>query len=784
MNKKCILVFLYFAFTWLICDGQTNKQITLTGIIHDSINKNSLKGTNIYIKNENKIITTNSNGKFNITTKNGKCCLITTFIGYRTDTLNITIKNDTTINIYLSPNITQLNEIRISTNNNSNLNNQAGMTKLNNHEIKKIPGFMGEPDVMGSIKQLPGIQAGGEGSVGLHVRGGGAGQNLILIDGVSVYNPSHMLGFFPVFNSDALSDIKVFKGGLPPKYGGKISSVIDLSIGSEMNSKINGSIGLLASDLTINLPIMNNKGSLLISGRRTYLGIAQTILKAFTGGSQNLFNSAKYLFYDGIGKFTLKLSDKNHMETTWFISNDKYNLHDKKYDIKNSMYWKNHTGSLKFRHYFNPNHSIETAFVYSRYNFQLGANYNQYNLKLKSLIEDYGVKIKGKIKNRPKIDINYGLEYIQHFLQPNKVNVHAGNVNYDSSNQFNSDELSIYSSALFKLKEHTKITLGIRTTNYRHLGPYISFSTNNTDSIKNTYKKRETVKPYYTIDPFFSFISKINHQSSIKGSFSISHQFIHLASVGSVSLPTDLWLPSTDFIKPQNAKIASIGYYRDYKKNKIEISVETYLKLLGNQIEFTNGVLQNFTNQKLKENLLTGKGQAYGIEFQIKKNAGFITGWISYTLSKSDRVFKALNNSKPFPAKYDRTHDLSITLNHQFNSKWNISGVFIYATGNAMTLPQGRYIVQKSIGNHYTSINGYRMPSYHRLDLSVNYNIKETKNQQSTINLSIYNVYNQKNPYYYHYQVEGNIDQYYLNVTPRKVSLSPILPSISYIFKF
>jgi hypothetical protein len=449
------------------------------------------------------------------------------------------------------------------------------------------------------------------------------------------------------------------------------------------------------------------------------------------------------------------------------------------------MYWRNFAGSTKFRHYFTPNHNIETAFVYSRYNFQLAANYNQYDLELKSLIEDYGVKINGIIMTRYKIDLKYGFEYMQHFLQPNKVNIHAGNVNYDSNNQFNSNEISVFSSSLFKLNKHTEITLGIRATNYWHLGPYIStHNDNNTNDIKNTYQKGEIVKSYYAVDPYFSFISKLNHKSSIKGSFSTSHQFIHLASVGSVSLPTDLWLPTTDFIKPQNAKIASIGYYRDFNKNKIETSVETYFKFLRNQIEFSNGVLQNFTNQKLKNNLLTGKGRAYGIEFQLKKNTGLITGWISYTLSKSERVFKALNNGNPFPAKYDRTHDLSITLNHQFNSKWNIAGVFIYATGNAMTLPQGRYIVQGNIGNHYTSINGFRMPPYHRLDLSVNYIIKETKNKKSTINLSVYNAYNQKNPYYYHYQVEGNIDNYYLNVTPRQVSLAPILPSVSYIFKF
>ncbi len=774
----------------LIISATAQSSFNLRGIVIDSVTSQPLVNAAVKISPGFEGIITNDEGVFDVDLNKGKYIFVISYLGYKAHKMNLDLNNKATVIIKLQPISVEVGDINISgKRDDDNIRKNAiGTVEINAKEIEALPALMGEPDVINSIRLTPGIQGVGEGNSGIYVRGGDAGQNLILLDNMPLYNPAHLLGFLPVFNSDIINNVKVVKGGMPAYYGGKASSVIDIEMreGSTERFKGSGSVGLLSADLTLQTPLNKGKGSIIVSGRKTYFELLKTITNSLTNSSNQFLTNTDYSFYDGSAKLFYKLTPKTRLYISTFIGNDTYGMIDDEFDVSNEMEWGNFAGALHLNHVFNDVFSGSLTSGFTKYHFGMEAMLDQYNIDIFSEVEDWYQNFDFNYISESGSKFRFGGQFTYHIITPNKIDVNVEDVKYKNINKYYSNELAAYINFEKQLTKKINIDAGLRYTYYQHIGPYTHYTRDEIGQLADSivFSKNEKVKDYHGFDPHFTWRYLVNDFSSIKGSFSLANQFIHLASVGSVSLPTDVWLSSTSFIKPQKVAMGSVGYFRNFIDNMFETSVELYYKKMYDQIDFRNGVLDNVDNTKIENNIVTGEGQSYGVEFFVKKQLGNTTGWISYTFSKTNRVFEEFNNGETFPAKYDRVHDLSVTLSHKINKKWNVSAVFIYATGNAMTLPAGRYMIQGNVANHYTGVNSFRMPSYHRLDLSANYILKKKRWLESTLNFSIFNVYNRANPYFIYFRIEGNLDEYYLSVEPQQISMFPILPSITWIVKF
>jgi outer membrane receptor for ferrienterochelin and colicin len=779
-----------FALIFLTLPLYSQNTVRLSGKVTDAATGESLMQAAVWVKPINKGAVTDFDGVFTIDLLPGNYEIEISFLGYESHKQTIELTKNLTINFRLNEKSVPVSGITVSAQKpDDNIrSNKSGTLQLSSKEISQLPNLMGEPDIINALRLTPGIQGVGEGNPGLYVRGGDAGQNLILLDNMPLYNPSHLLGFFPVFNSDIIDQVKVIKGSIPAQYGSKASSVIDIALKEGNNQRFSGSgsVGLLSADLSLESPINKGKGSLIVSGRRTYLELVKAAAEPFISNNDNVFSHTDYFFYDGSIKFTYKLSTNTRIALTAFYGNDSYALTDPDFNVSNNMQWSNKAAAVKISHVLSDNLRTNFSVGLTSYNFTIEAAFNDYGFNLFSGIEDYYANWDLNYQAGKNASFRLGAGYTRHLITPNKINVDVESVYYENTNQYHSNEWAAFAQTNYTFSDAFSVTTGLRYTLFQHVGPYTQYTRDAfgklTDSI--VYQSNQLVKTYHTLDANASVVYILNESASLKSSAAITHQFIHLASVGTVSLPTDVWLPSTQFIKPQQVLQFTSGYFRNFANHVFETSVELYYKKLNRQIDFLNGVIDNMDNTRIENNIVEGTGQAFGLEFFVKKQKGTTTGWISYTLSRTLRQFEGINNGNYFPAKYDRVHDVSLTLNHQLNERWNLSAAFIYATGNAMTLPAGRYLIQGNIANHYTAVNAFRMPAYHRLDVSANYQLKKSARWESWINFSVYNVYNRANPYYIYFRVKGDVDNYYLSVKPRKISLFPILPSITLNFKF
>jgi len=765
-------------------------QFLVHGKITDVATGEPLIGCHIQLAPGNYRTISDEEGKYHLSVPAGEYHLSVSYLGYESVDQTLIVSNELLKNLALKQQVVSIEHVDINAKKgNQNItSDKISSITINRKEIDQLPAFFGEPDIIKAIKLTPGIQSGGEGNSGLFVRGGDAGQNLILLDQMPIYNPSHLLGFFSVFNSDAIEKIELMKGGMPATYGGRASSVIDIDMkeGAPDNVLAKGSVGFITSDLTIESPIVKGKSSVIVSGRQAYLGFIRSIVVPMHLSSDNFFNTNQYNFYDLNLKFFANLSRNDRIYLTGYFGNDNYRMHKANFQLSNSMTWGNLLAGLRWNHLFNERLSSNTMIGFTGYHFNLAAAINQYQFELASQINDLYFKSDFICLTFPRQLIKFGINYTHHELLPNQVEANLNLVSFNNKLKYYSHESSAYLNDAFTVSDQLSVNAGLRFTNYIQTGPYQIYVRDDVGMIidSTVYGSHATVKTYNTLEPRISANYQLNSYSAIKGSFGINKQFIHLISVGSVSMPSDIWLPSTKFIKPQSVTQYAVGYFRNFNENVYESSVEVYYKRMNNQIEFKNGMFNTFYNTSMEENLVFGKGQAFGIEFFLKKQIGTTTGWFSYTLSRTLRQFNEINNGKPFPAKYDRIHDLSITLTHKLNERWTLSSVFIFTTGNAMNLPTGRYMIQGNIVNDYTKTNSFRMPAYHRLDLSANYTLKKNRFFESSLNFAVYNVYNRANPYYIYFQAEGDLDNYQLEVKPKQIELFPILPSVTWNLTF
>lgn len=772
------------------------QKITVSGYVEDGSSKERLIGVNVYFGGTQIGTTTNTYGFYSLTVPKGEYTIHASYIGYSGVSKSVSLKKDTIIDFRISESSEKLQEVEVIAEELSAERVEMSTVTLSAQDIKNIPALLGEVDIIKALQLLPGVQSGGEGTTGFYVRGGSPDQNLILLDGVPVYNASHLFGFFSVFNADAIKNVKLTKGGFPARHGGRLSSVleIDLKEGNMKEFHGEGSIGLISSKLTLEGPIVKDKTSFMLSGRRTYYDlITAPIIKSQTDGE----TKAGYYFYDVNAKVNHIFSRKDRLYISYYGGNDKFysenNYKNSDYYSGNSyenkdqsqLKWGNHTGSIRWNHLFSDKLFGNLTATYTQYRFSIG--YDDYYKETSptgqvseesnafeyfSFIRDYGLRYDMDYSISTNHTLRFGGNYTYHTFKPGvaQFSEEYSNTSIDSvlnlSNPIYANDMYAYVEDDWRISNRWRMNYGLH---------YSYYFTNEAG--------------YNSLQPRISARYLINDTWAIKGSFATMTQYVHLLSNSGIGLPTDLWVSSTDNVKPQQSQQIAFGTTKNIQGKMYELSFETYYKAMQNLIEYKEGA--SFISTTDWENTVEtdGKGDAYGFEFLVRKNQGKTTGWIGYTLAWTNRQFDNLNGGKQYPYKYDRRHDLSIVLNHKFNDQIDVGATWVYGSGNTFTAPVANFYLANDIGDfnsgagiftRYSDRNALRMPAYHRLDLGVNFR-KQKKWGERIWNVSIYNVYSRKNPYYLYISNEGGSGN---DKVVKQVSLFPIIPSVSYIFSF
>jgi hypothetical protein len=751
-----------------------SQNVTVSGFISDDFSGEKLIGATVYDLNLQKGTSSNGYGFYSITLPRGELKIKFSFIGYQPIVKTVSVDSNLKLNINLKERV-ELKEFVVNASESEKIQEKSLMSTmdLSMEKVKSLPVLLGEKDVMKTIQLLPGVQSGSEGSSGLYVRGGGADQNLILLDGVPIYNASHLFGFFSVFNADAINSVSIIKGGFPARYGGRLSSVIDIKM-KEGNIKEfhgEGSIGLISSKLTLEGPIIKNKTSFIVSGRRTY---ADVLARPFMDKDE----IGGYYFYDINGKVNHTFSDDSRLYLSLYFGNDKFFVRDigDNYYVEASLRWGNVINSLRWNKIINDKLFVNTNLRFSNYKFSVG-NESRYDGVSESFnyysgILDFGGAVDFDYIPSTNQYIKFGLSETYHTFSPG-VNQYSSNANSEDidtsfgSGKLYAHEFLVYAEDDFSISEKLKINIGIHGS---------GFLVNN--------------KTYLSLQPRFSGRFLINETMAFKMSFAKMTQYLHLLSNTSIGLPTDLWVPATERIAPQKSTQIAVGIAKTLKKG-FEVSLEGYYKWMNNLIEYKEGASFFGNSVDWQDKVEAGKGWSYGGELLLEKKQGKTTGWIGYTLSWTNRQFDEINFGEIFPYRYDRRHDIGIALTHTFNKKKTKKGrdkwfdlglVWVYGTGNSVTLSFERYEKLKGVDIGYSEEgelkylsgrNNFRVPSYHRLDLGINKH-KITKWGEQIWSFGIYNAYSRQNPFYL----------YFDDADLMQVSLIPIVPSVSYSFKF
>lgn len=766
-----LLMGMFYAFS-----SQAQKSV-ISGYIKDAATGESLNGAVVQVYGKDYSAPSNSYGYYAVTVDQGNLKLIVTFVGYHSIEKEITLDKNVRLDFELKREELEIEEVVISNRaGDENVRRpQMGSTKLTMQEVKNIPVIFGEKDILKTIQYLPGVSSGGEGSSNFFVRGGAGDQNLILLDEATVYNASHLFGFFSTFNSDAIKDATLYKGGIPAQYGGRISSVLDVSMldGNNKNYSVEGGLGLIASRLKIEGPIVKDKSSFMISGRRTYADLFLKLSK-----DENV-NKSKLYFYDLNAKMNYKLNDNN----TLYISGY-FGLDEMAYSDLFSFDWGNKTATIRWNHIFNERLFSNTTFVYSDFSYNVNVSGSNTDFVISSLINNYNFKQDFSFYTNNRHNFKFGLNALYSRVNPASIdaaeNTGVNSLELESKSGL---ELAGYVSHEWKLSDRFSSIAGVRLNNFMALGPghYYEYDELGNPVNEKYYPGRNVVSNYMNIEPRLSMSYLLNNSNSVKASYNRIAQNLHQLTNTTSSLPTDQYIISSNNVKPQIADLIAVGYFQNFKDNQYEFSFETYYKWLGNQIDFRNGAdLQ--ANVHLEGELLNGIGRAYGMEWLVKKNKGKWNGWLSYSLSKSERKFEEINEGTWFNSRQDRTHDISLVLLYNLSKRWTLGSTFSYYTGNAVTFPSGKYKIDNQTMYYYTERNGYRMPNYHRLDLSVTYE-KENLNKKwnSSWSFGVYNAYNRKNAYLIDFrdnESNPNVIETY------RIALFGIIPSVTWNFSF
>lgn len=775
MLKKSLRTLIALGLFSLSLAAQAQK-VTVSGYVKSAESGEDLIGATVSLKNDASVGTvTNIYGFYSLTLEPGTYTIRYQYVGLATIEKTVELTQKKQVNVELESTAEKLTAVVIEAQkDNANLTEtNIGTTKINVDDTKNLPVLMGEPDVLKTMQLMPGVKSAGEGNSGFLVRGGTIDQNLILLDEAPVYNASHLLGFFSVFNSDALKNVTLYKGGIPAEYGGRASSVMDIRM-KDGNSKklgVSGGIGLISSKLTVEAPIVKDKGSFIVSGRRTY---ADVFLKLSRDSNQR--NTQLY-FYDLNMKANYNLGKKDRLFLSFYSGRDRFAFADV-FDFN----WGNSTGTLRWNHLFSDKLFSNTTLIYSNYDYEFKIGFGETDFSIRSAIQDWNVKEDFTFFANSNNTIKFGLNGIYHSIVPGEVSVSEGS----QFQPFKVDDKYSFEGGAYIQNEHkinTRLTMnyGLRYSYFNYLGEGTAYTFDKDGEIltETEYDKWESIQTYGGFEPRLSANYIVNTKSSIKFGYNRMYQYLHLLSNSSSGTPTDVWTPSSNNIKPQMADQISVGYFRNFKDDAIKSSLEVYYKDMQNLIEYKTGA-DILLNNSVEAELVYGTGFAYGAEFMVEKTSGKLTGWVSYTLSRTLREFDDIDQGDIFPARQDRIHDLAIVAMYAPNKKWQFSGSFVYYTGDAVTFPTGKYEVDGITVPYYTERNGYRMPDYHRLDIGATWYRKKTEKFESSWNFSVYNLYGRENAYSIRFAQNAETGE----TEARQLSLFKYIPSITYNFKF
>jgi len=772
---KIFFISMLVLFTFNV-NGFSQESYTVNGVVKDSLSGETLIGVTLRFVGKAQVGTsTNAYGFFSYKLNEGSYNLSVSYVGYRTILKKIDIKSDMKLELNMVPD-NVIDEVVISADkrNDNVVNAQMGVAKINLNEIRNVPVLFGERDILKTLQLLPGIKSAGEGNSGFYVRGGSTDQNLILLDEAPVYNASHLLGFFSTFNSDAIKDVSVFKGGMPAQYGGRLSSVLDIRMndGNKKEYTAEGGIGLISSRLKLEGPIVKDKGSFMISGRRTY---ADTFLALSNDSSIN--NNTLY-FYDLNAKANYQIDDKNTLYLSGYFGRDELGL-SKTFGFG----WGNSTATLRWNHLYSNRLFSNTSLIYSNYNYVIESFLDENSFKVNSSIRDFNLKQDFQLALNNSHNVRFGLDLIQHTISPGDITADASSsVNEVTVEKRKGNEIAAYISDEWELNDRVNLVYGLRASSFFLRGPgtFSTFNGDGTIGSSKSYAQGQLVKSYINLEPRVSVSYQLSANSSFKSSYTRNTQNLHLMSNSTAGSPTDLYIMSSNNVKPEIADQVAMGYFRNFKNDNYEFSAEVYYKKMQGQIEYRSGTdLRG--NRNVEADLLFGDGRAYGIELFLKKRFGKINGWIGYTLSRTERKFNDINNGQWFFAKQDRTNDLSLVGIYKASERWTFSSTFVYNTGNAVTFPAGKYELNGNTLFYYSERNADRMPDYHRLDFSATLEGKPGKKLQSSWSFGVYNLYNRKNAY----SINFRDDPKDVNKTQAvRTNLFGIIPSVTWNFKF
>ncbi len=774
--KFKVIIFCFIAALWAIGSqsrADDDARYSISGFVKDAATGEVLIFASVAILEMNAGVSTNQYGYYSLKIPAGEYILRYSYLGYETVDRKINLKSNLKLDIELPPKSNTLKTVEINAEGSKSAVRSLEMSsiRLDIKQLKAIPVLFGEKDILKGIQLLPGVSPSSEGGSSYFVRGGEADQNHILLDEAPVYNASHLMGFFSVFNSDAIKDVKLYKGGIPAPYGGRVSSVLDIRMrdGNAKEWGVTGGIGLISSRVSVEGPIVKDKSSIMISARRTYADLA---VKAIS----NVADSVTFYFYDFNLKANYILGDRDRLYLSGYLGKDIFGRLQAGFDSGNS------TLTFRWNHNFNQELFLNTSLIYSDYNYGFKAAFGKISFNLNSGILDYSMKQDYTWYPNPENMVRFGWISAYHQFKPGNF-TSADTIGFFKPIQPQQAlESGVYISNEQKISESFSMNYGLRVSLFNNVGPFtVKTYGNEAEVLDSTvYSSGKFYHTYAGVEPRFTANYLINNTNSIKVSYNRMFQYLHILSNSMSSSPTDLWAPSSPLIKPTIADQVALGYFKSLPKNNWDLSVEAYYKILGNLVDYKNGA-NTFLNPDIEAELEFGRGRAYGIEFSASKTTGKLTGWISYTLSKSQKQFDAINYGKWFSARQDRTHNISIVVAYQLTERIALSGNWIYYTGDAVTFPSGKYEIDGVLINLYTDRNGSRMPDYHRLDLGFTYQFKPKKKWNSDICISVYNVYNRKNAY----SISFRDSQTHPGTTEAvRLALFGIVPSITWDFKF
>lgn len=760
------------------------KRFTISGHVTDSENGENLIGASIYIEELRSGTVTNHYGFYSLSPLSGSYNLVVSYIGYTTERIAVELDRNITLEIELKPRREVLQAFVITGESQSEniTGKEMGAIKMEIKSIEKIPALLGEVDVIKAIQLLPGVQSAGEGATGFSVRGGSKDQNLILLDEASIYNASHLLGFFSIFNNDAIKEVKLYKGDIPARYGGRLSSLLEIQQkdGNMKRLAGRGGVGTISSRLTLEGPLIKDRSSFLLSGRRSYADLFLKLSKR-----EELRNNRLY-FYDLNTKINLIANSNNRLYLSAYSGRDIVTLNSDDEFPPFRMGWGNNSFTLRWNHLFSPKLFANFSAIYSKYDYRLGIDDNVQGFEWVSLLNNHSTKGDFVWYINPENTVRFGAQATYHRFWPGLARGMGdetifGELQIPGSRAM---EYGLYLSNEQQVSQNISVNYGIRYSYFQNIGAGTVYNFdedfNHVDS--TVYPRGKVYNSYGGWEPRVTLVLQIDDVSSVKSSYNRTMQYVHLASNSTIGSPLDVYLPSSPNIKPQSADQIALGYYRNFLSNTIEASVEVYYKQMDNQVDFKDHA-ELILNPRIEGEVRVAEGEAYGIELLVRKQKGLLTGWISYTLSRSERISPWINDGRVFLSPFDRPHDISIVASYELRSNLYASATWVYASGAPVTFPTGRFVYGNLIAPVYSDRNAYRLPAYHRLDLGVTWNPgqKRNRNWENSWTLSVYNAYNRHNAFVINF-VKSKSDPNVLEA--EMIYLFPIIPAITYNFNF